>query len=191
MKRTTRLVAGALMLGATVAQANEFEPAMRSYLETEVMEWASDPVIVGRLRDQNTAHAALSQGDINTMDTRWRKEVGAASSPTIDSVLNNDASAFLRDQVTNSTGIISEVFIMDEHGLNAAASDVTSDYWQGDEAKFQKTYGMGPDAVHFGEVEFDESSQSFQAQVSVTIRDPGTGEAIGAMTIGLNAEALM
>ena len=41
------------------------------------------------------------------------------------------------------------------------------------------------------EVEFDESTQTFQGQVSVTIVDPASGEAIGAMTLGLNAEALM
>ena len=45
-------------------------------------------------------------------------------------------------------------------------------------AKFQETHGVGPDAVHFGEVEFDESSQQYQGQISVTITDPATGNVI-------------
>ncbi|WP_238364721.1 hypothetical protein [Mesobacterium pallidum] len=191
MKRTLPFVAAALMLGATTLQANEFEPAMRSYLETEVLTWAMDPVIVARIKEQNTAHASLDQAAIDAMDAQWRKEVGAAATPTIDPVVNNAASDFLRDHVDGSVGIISEIFVMDAHGMNAAASGITSDYWQGDEDKFQQTFGVGPDAVHFGEVEFDESSQRFQAQLSITIRDPETGDAIGAMTVGLNAEALM
>lgn len=50
---------------------------------------------------------------------------------------------------------------------------------------------MGADAVHFSEIEFDESSQSYQAQISMTISDPATGAPIGAMTVGINADALM
>ena len=85
--------------------------------------------------------------------------------------------------------MIAEVFIMDAQGLNVAASAVTSDYWQGDEAKFQQTYGVGPDAVHISEVELDESTQTYQAQVSLSLTDPATGALIGAVTFGLNAQA--
>ena len=80
---------------------------------------------------------------------------------------------------------------MDAHGLNVAATAPTSDMWQGDEAKFTETYPKGPDATHFSEVEFDESSQIFQGQISIPMVDPDTGEVVGAMTVGVNAEALM
>jgi hypothetical protein len=42
--------------------------------------------------------------------------------------------------------------------MNVGQSDVRSDCWQGDEAKWQQTYLKGADAIHIGEVEFDESS---------------------------------
>jgi len=61
---------------------------------------------------------------------------------------------------------------------------------QGDEAKWQKTYQAGPDAVFIDEVEFDDSTQSFQTQLSATVVDPATGEAIDAITIGVNVEKL-
>ena len=60
-------------------------------------------------------------------------------------------------------------------------------FWQGDEAKFQQTYSEGSSAIHIGEIEFDESSQTYQVQVSFTISD-GSGTPMGAATIGLNAE---
>jgi hypothetical protein len=101
------------------------------------------------------------------------------------------AADFLRGQVDASGGRITEVFIMDRHGLNVAASAMTSDMWQGDEAKFTETYSMGAGAVHFSEVELDESTQRYQAQISVTIVDPSSGEPIGAMTVGVDAEALL
>jgi hypothetical protein len=81
-----------------------------------------------------------------------------------------------------------EIFVMDNKGLNVGQSDVTSDYWQGDEAKWQKTYQVGPDAIHVSDVEQDESSQVFQAQVSVPVVDGG--QVIGAVTVGVNVDAL-
>ena len=106
-------------------------------------------------------------------------------------VLNNPVSDALRARIEASMGAMTEVFIMDEHGLNVAASAVTSDMWQGDEAKFQDTYGKGAGSVHIGEVELDESTQRYQGQISVTIVDPDTGAPIGALTVGVDAESLL
>jgi hypothetical protein len=79
---------------------------------------------------------------------------------------------------------------MDAKGLNVGQSDVTSDYWQGDEAKWQKTYGAGSGVVFVDGVEEDESTQALQSQASVTISDPETGEPIGAITVGINLDML-
>jgi hypothetical protein len=82
---------------------------------------------------------------------------------------------------------------MDNHGLNVAQSAVTSDFWQGDEDKWQQSYGdgTGDGAVHISEVEFDESTGVFQSQVSLPIKDPATGKLIGAITFGVNVQSLM
>lgn len=85
---------------------------------------------------------------------------------------------------------MTEVCIMDNKGLNVAVSDVTSDYMQGDEAKWQTTYGAGAGEIFIDEVEFDDSSETFQCQVSATVVDPDSGKAIGAVTFGINVEAL-
>lgn len=190
MKRLL-LTAAAASLTAGAAQANDFAPAMQAFLESEVRSWAEDPVIVAAIREQNARTASLAQSEIDALDAAWRVEVGADATPTITPVVENEASDFLRDRVAASRGMITEVFAVDARGLNVAASAVTSDYWQGDEAKFTETFPAGPAGVHFGEIEFDESSQSYQGQISLTITDPATGEAIGAMTIGVNPEAFM
>ena len=49
----------------------------------------------------------------------------------------------------------------------------------------------GAGATHLSEVEFDESTQTYQGQISVTVTDPATGTPIGALTVGVDAEALM
>ncbi len=77
---------------------------------------------------------------------------------------------------------------MDNKGLNVGQSDITSDYWQGDEAKWKKSYGAGMGAVHVGKIKQDESTQKFQSQVSVAISDGG--KVIGAVTVGVNVDEL-
>ncbi|MEL6204440.1 MAG: hypothetical protein AAFR47_03895 [Pseudomonadota bacterium] len=187
--RSATLLAALVFAGA--APAGEYDAAMQSYLENQVRAWANDPVIVEAILAQNGRTADLPQSEIDALDTAWRGEVGAASTPTITPVLDNAASDFLRARVAEAGGAITEAFAVDARGLNVAASSVTSDYWQGDEAKFTETFPNGPAGVHFGEVEFDESSQSYQGQISLTITDPASGQPIGAMTIGVNAEFLL
>ncbi|MBB97469.1 MAG: hypothetical protein CML68_23075 [Rhodobacteraceae bacterium] len=171
--------------------ADDFAPVLSEYLETEIRGWANDPILIAAIRAQNARHTGISAAEIDDLDRAWRAEVGQADTPTITPVINNSAADFLRAQVEAAGGTISEVFVMDEHGLNVAASAPTSDMWQGDEAKFTETFPKGPNATHFGDVEFDESSQTFQGQISIPIVDSATGEVVGAMTIGVNAEALM
>lgn len=180
-----------LGLSATAAQAADYTPAMQSYLDSNILSWAADPVILQAIRSQNAVTAAYDQTQIDTLDTAWRGEVGTSSMPTIVPVLTSSAAEFLRGKVAESGGTITEIFLMDAKGLNVAVSDTTSDYWQGDEEKFTMTYPLGVGAVHLGDVELDESSQRYQGQVSITISDPATGEVLGAMTVGLDAESLM
>ncbi len=178
-----------LGLTASLAQAAEPNAAMTGFLETHISHWAHDPMLVEAVAKQNARTAGFDQAQIDELDLQWRAEVGTASE-LVDSVLMNAAAEFLRSQLDASDGMVTEVFIMDAHGLNVAASGPTSDYWQGDEAKFQQTYSVGPNAVHFSEIEFDESSQTYQAQISMTLTD-ANGTPIGAMTVGIDAESLM
>lgn len=175
---------------AVPAFANDYEPRMKEYLDGQIRAWAQSDVLVAAIRAQNEMTAAYSQEQIDALDQAWRNEVGLTDRPTIDPVLTNAASDFLRGIVADAGGTVTEIFVMDARGLNVATSDVTSDFWQGDEPKFVETYPKGSGAVHFGEVEFDDSSQTYQGQISLSLADPANGEVVGAMTVGVNAEAL-
>lgn len=182
----------ALITPLASVNANEgphVEP-IKEFLEAQVMPWLSDPAVVEAIKAQNAKHAGLSQADIDGLDQTWRAEVDADSRPLIDGVLGNDLSVFLSGKKEASEGMITEMFVMDSRGLNVGQSDATSDYWQGDEGKWKKTYLVGPDAVFVDEVEKDESTQTFQSQASVSIKDPATGEVIGAITVAVDVDAL-
>ncbi|MDF0600074.1 hypothetical protein P1J78_04955 [Psychromarinibacter sp. C21-152] len=191
MKRLSILAALAVCATAHATAADEFRPALEAYLEAELRDWVNDPVLVAAIKAQNAMTTDYAQDRIDSLDQSWRNEVGSADTGIVADVIENEVADFLRDRLEASAGAIVEIFAMDARGLNVAATAPTSDYWQGDEAKFQETFLNGPDAVHFGDIEFDESSQSYLGQISVVITDPDDNTPIGAITVGVDAEALL
>ncbi|MEX0279763.1 MAG: hypothetical protein AB3N13_01090 [Arenibacterium sp.] len=177
----------ALALSATVAHADAMQTSMIAYVNDSVRELFEFNAAYTAVKSSNTEHSALSDAEILEMDNLWRAEIGSSSRPTIDRIAGSDVSQTLRGYVEESQGLITEIILMDNRGMNVAVSDVTSDFWQGDEAKYQETYLKGPDAIHVSEIELDESSQTYQAQVSFVVSDPASGKPIGAVTVGLNA----
>lgn len=192
MNALSRLSLFVLILSGMAGQApgNEFEDPLRVLAESELHAIIADPALIEAIRGQNETTSGFSAEQIRRLDQRWRDEVGATDRPLIDSVLDHTASTILRRHRDRSGGLYTEIFVMDAIGLNVASSDTTSDYWQGDEVKWIETYSAGPGAMHIGGIEFDESTQSYQSQVSLTVVDPETGRAIGAATFGVNVEWL-
>lgn len=180
-----------LGLGAVaIAADNEFAEPLTALAKGELRQIAEDPALVAAIMAQNAMTASYDAAKIDALDKQWRAEVDAAAKPLIDATLSNDASKYLAKVQADSAGKYTEIFATDAKGLNAAQSTVTSDYWQGDEDKFTQTFSVGADAVFLGDVEQDESTQTFQSQVSITITDPATGMPIGSITAGIDLSTL-
>ncbi|SIO04504.1 hypothetical protein SAMN05444722_0220 [Rhodovulum sp. ES.010] len=191
MIRTFRTLTPLVALLATPAAAGDFDTQMSDFLDANVRSWAADPVIVKAVTAQNAETAGYDQARIDELDTTWRAQVGSADTSLIDPVITGPVADFLRGQMDAMGGQVTEIILMDARGLNVATSAVTSDYWQGDEEKHSMTYAVGPDGVHFGDIEFDESTQTYQAQISFTITDPASGAPIGAMTVAVDGDAFL
>jgi hypothetical protein len=77
---------------------------------------------------------------------------------------------------------------MDDQGALVCATAKTSDYWQGDEAKWQRAFNGGKGDVFIDRPKFDESAGARIAQISVPVME--NGRAIGAVTVGVAIEKL-
>ena len=110
----------------------------------------------------------------------------------IGSFLNNPCADRLKkaqkEAVKGERSLYAEIFVMDKQGCIVAETDKTSDYWQGDEDKFVKSFAGGEGAVFIDKPAFDESTRGYLIQVSVPVLDPQTEEAIGAMTAGIDLD---
>ena len=166
--------------GPLAGLAGAAEQVPPSYVE-QVRAWSQSPTTLMTLRAWNDKHADLTQADIERMDQDWRKQTEGEQKPLIAEILGAPLSSMLLRHQADSGGQLIEAFVMNRHGLNVGQSAVTSDYWQGDEAKFKQSFGRGAEAVHYGEVEVKDTGRRAQ-QVSLTITDPQTGKPIGAIT---------
>ena len=183
-------VAPSALVVSPAAAENEHVAPMKELAAGKVKAWIADPVVIASIRAQNAAHASLAREDIDRLDKAWRSEVKAGGGELTKKTLANQLSVYLKKVKADGQGLYTEIFVMDSKGLNVGQSDMTSDYWQGDEPKWQQTYSVGPDAIHIGKIAVDESSQILQSQLSLSIADPDTGKVIGAVTVGVNVEQL-
>jgi hypothetical protein len=175
---------------AGTALANDFATELNDLAAARLKQIAQSPELIDAIKAQNAATEAYDQSKIDELDEAWRAEADSASQPMIDQTLSTPASKYLVAAREESQGLLTEIFAMDARGLNVAQSDPTSDYWQGDEDKWQQTYMVGPEAIHISDVEQDESTQTLQSQVSMAVVDPDSGAPIGAVTFGVNIEQL-
>jgi hypothetical protein len=180
--------AALFLTSATVANATEAPPAMIDFARTQFEAWINVPEVLAVVAAQNERNSAITQREIDLLDATWRAQTRRANRPMIEAVMNNALSQYLNAKALETKGIITEVFVMDRHGLNVGQNILTSDYWQGDEDKYLKTYMVGPDAVHASDITRDESTELFQGQVSFPLTD-ADGAVIGVATIGMQAHS--
>lgn len=190
LRKKTIVCTLVLAMFAGTAGAASLSEKLQELAQNKIQDLVNNPEVIKSINEQNARNAAFTQADIDKLDKQWRAETKSSGGELISNTLATPLSAYLKKLKSDEQGLFTEIFVMDNRGLNVGQSDMTSDYWQGDEAKWKQTFLVGSKAVHISAVEFDESSQTYQAQVSVAISDPQTQAVIGAATFGVNAEAI-
>jgi len=175
-----------LVLSPSAARADE--SLIRAYIVEEVRQWAQSPVVLLTLEASNERYADLDQAGIDALDEQWRAEREVEDQPLITAVLSSPLSSYLTKIQARSRGLYTEIFVMDAQGLNAGQSAITSDFWQGDEAKWQKTYKVGADAIFIDEIEINDETGTENAQVNMSIAQDG--QVVGAITVEINVTEL-
>ena len=186
MKRATLFFAVLMIFAAFSGVLYAQEKAPQEVIDlakTKLVKLGQDPIIIKAVKNENSRGKTLDQ--IKAMDKKWKDTPGIAD--YMEALMTSECGKYLR-ALQESVPYYAEIFIMDNQGANVAMSDKTSDYWQGDEAKFQKSFNGGAGSIFIDDVEFDESTQSYLVQVSVPVKDGK--KVIGAITFGIDIDKL-
>lgn len=150
---------------------------------SQLADLGTDQAIVDAVKAQNAKSMTLDQ--IKAMDEKWKAHAGIAD--YMKAIMETDCAKRLYE-IQKTQSFYVEIFVMDNQGANVAMTDKTSDYWQGDEAKFQNSFAGGKGAVFIDEVKYDDSAQAYLVQVSVPVKDGDV--VIGAITFGIDVDRL-
>ena len=116
-----------------------------------------------------------------TIELRDREWSANPTAPLRKALTTSPCANRLREHLKTDPLVV-EAILMDDKGANVCVSRETSDYWQGDEDKWQKTFVEGK-APFVDEPAFDASSATYAIQLSVPVSDGG--RRIGALTLTL------
>jgi hypothetical protein len=171
------------MVAVTASGQEEFSQEelgrlLRSKVES-VEELAANEAVVRAVRRHN--ERKLTPEQIAEIDEEWTN--GADSIPIKKSLEENEVGRYFKSMIDFNEAIYSEAFLAGANGANVAAYPATTDYWQGDEAKWIEAYAGGRGEVYIGSIEFDESSRTNAIQISVPVMDEG--RAIGVLIVGV------
>ena len=181
------LSAATIAATSATAFAGGHEAKINAYIESNISGWLGSGEIIAAVDQQNIDHFGITAAEIERLDQRWRKEKKRGGGSLISSIMGNDLSAFLRGIKAASGGVITEIFVMDNVGLNVGQTNGTGDVMQGDVAKWKKTYPVSAKAVFIDEVEEDGGVNVSQTSLTVS---RANGFRLGAVTIGINVDAL-
>lgn len=161
---------------AYAQSAIEMHQMIRREAQT-IQGWGADATLAAAVAAQNAKGMTAQQ--ISALDEQW---IAGNAAALVKKVTTNACADRLR-QLVASRPSYGESFVMDAQGALVCATAKTSDYWQGDEPKWQRAFNEGNGAVFIDRPQLDHSAGARLAQISVPVLDKG--HVIGAMTIGL------
>lgn len=175
-----------LCASAPFALAQSEQQQILTLLLSNAQQLARSAALVDAVQQQNLK--AVAQADVLEQDNLWQQQLlqGQTEGSLAHKLLETKASTVLRNWQANYNGLITEVILMDNQGANVALSEITTDYWQGDETPFLSVFGQQSD-YFINVVEYDQSTRRFQVKLSVPVFDT-QGRHSGALSIGIDVE---
>jgi hypothetical protein len=162
--------------------AMQLDPALQAEVD-HIRTWTQDAAILKAVREQNALNVPLSR--IRSIDISWM--TSKEPDPRMQALLKNPCSKSLQG-FTKARAEYREAFVMENQGALVCMTRKTSDYWQGDEDKWRKSFAEGRGAVFVSEPQLDESTGARLVHVSVPILDGG--KAIGVISVGIDHDLL-
>ncbi|MBB3134198.1 hypothetical protein FHS26_001914 [Rhizobium pisi] len=166
-----------------------YVPLVRDYVERRVRQMVKTPLVLNAIAEQNVEFGNVSEMDMRVLDETYRSEVIQHHLQMVKLLLDKSVSHYLKAMQDASQGAIVEFFVTDSHGLNVGQSAITTDYWQGDEEKYLKTFANGSREIFIDRAERNESTQMLETQASFVVMD-GQDRPIGVATVTIAVDAL-
>lgn len=132
--------------------------------------------------------------DVLNFDAKWQALAPSQAPELAKAILELPGSQALHAWKLAQEGLVTEILLTNDLGTLTAMSQLSSDYWQGDESKFTRVVenlraGMtGLDAMYLSDIRYDASTSRFQITVSAPVGPVSQGIPKGIIALGLDIE---
>lgn len=160
---------------ATQTAASVDSYVYRRAIETSILATVPDVRREAALASAQVLDAAA----VRQHDQQWQQQ--QAVPEALAPLMRNAASAFLAETGKNDQ-TYRELVLADRHGRLAAASGMTTDYFQGDEAWFTRAFGDGVRGrLNVGGVAWDDSAGAWALELSAPVLDAEGRQVAGVL----------
>ena len=171
-------------LSAQIDKSADASDKVKAFAKAKLLPLMTNAVLVKEVKTQNAS--GLTMDEIKKLDDEW---INAEDELPIHVEKMGNVCAKELKKIASQLSAITEVFVMDNQGANVGQNTLTSDFWQGDEAKWENSYNSGDGGVDISKTKLDKSTNTVDQKISLPILDDN-GKAIGAICIGINPDAV-
>ena len=171
-----------LLIAIASPLAGQSADVVQKALASEALKlraWSSEKVIVDAVKKYNAANVPAAE--VQRIDAEW---IAGGAAAMVKQVTTGTCADRLRALAAQDARY-GETFVTGANGAVVCATSRTSDYWQGDEAKWTRAFHEG---TFIDRPRLDESANARLAQISLPITDGG--KTVGVITIGVDVGRL-
>lgn len=148
---------------------------------------AADPMLAGAIMQSNERYAGITSSEIDALDQRWRNDDMDLINPYMDHVLSHRLRRYVKDY----DGVFTEMFVINQKGLNVGMSHKTGDFLQGDEAQFQVAFNNGEGGLYVRDPYYDEDMGMVQIMTALPVKSYIDGSVIGTVSMAINPNKIL
>ena len=178
---------------AQTLRLTEMAEYMASSTDAHMFRSILDSAVLARVPEIRAAAATGSarpfdQKAAETLDREWQRD-SAGTAKRLD-LLSSSASRFLADLSRNDP-VLREILVTDRFGRLVAASNVTSDYLQADEAWWSEAFEQGRGRIAVSDVRRDESAGVYAFEIAVPVTSAQSDNVEGVMKIVADSREML
>ena len=179
---------------AQVVRLGQIAEHVAATTDAYVFRRIVDAAVIARVPEvrrtaAESTRAAMDAKRAAELDERWQKDRKVP--PELASVMTNPAARFFAD-IAKQDRLYREILIADRHGRLAAASQMTSDYFQADEGWFMQALDDGKRGrITVSDIHRDESADAYAFDLAVPVTDLESDELVGIMKIVAGSEEML
>lgn len=147
-------------------------------LNQQVVELTKEPLLLAAINNYNS-----NPPDPMELDKVWPSLKD--SSDIIYNLVNNKAADKMREWILDIS-IQGEGLLIGNNGGLVAATEKTTDFWQGDEAQFLQAIKLPESDVHIQKEILDESTNLMLLKISAPIYNPKSRHPVGVLVLGFD-----